>query len=116
MTKSNIASLTENYEFLRVYKKGRVYNGRIVVIYLLKRRDSLKRLGITVTKKVGKACIRNRARRLIYENIRLFMPMIKPGYDIVVVARGSIVSKSFFDVGKELSYFLKKAEVYGSDL
>ena len=112
MTKSNIVSLTENYEFLRVYRKGKVYNGRLVVIYLLKRRDKLKRLGITATKKVGKACIRNRARRLIYENIRLFMPDIKPGYDIVVVARSSIVAKTFFDVGKEISYFLKKADVF----
>ena len=111
MTALKIVSLTENYEFLRVYKKGKAYNGRLVVIYLLKRRDSRKRLGITATKKVGKACVRNRARRLIYENIRLFMPSISPGYDIVVVAKGSIVDSDFFSVGKEIAYFLKKADI-----
>ena len=111
MAAENIVSLTENYEFLRVYKKGKAYNGRLVVVYLFKRRDNRKRLGITATKKVGKACVRNRARRLIYESVRLFMPMIKPGYDMVVVAKGSIVSSDFSAVFKEISYFLKKADV-----
>ena len=108
---AKIVSLTENYEFLRVYRKGKVYNGRLVVIYLLKRRDNRKRLGITATKKVGKACVRNRARRLIYENMRLFIPVMQPGYDVVVVARNTIVSSTFFAVQKEILYFLRKADV-----
>ena len=43
--------------------------------------------------------------------MRLFMPNIEPGYDIVVVARNSIVLSNFFDIGKEILYFLKKADV-----
>ncbi|MBO5409142.1 MAG: ribonuclease P protein component [Clostridia bacterium] len=108
-----VTSLTENYEFQRVYKKGVSYPGRYAVVYYRNNHhsDSL-RLGITATKKIGKACKRNRARRLIYENMRLFLPQMKTGYDIVVVARASIVGVNFFTLGSELKRLLHKAGAF----
>ena len=108
-----ITSLTENYEFQRVYKKGLSYPGRYAVVYYRNNHhsDSL-RLGITATKKIGKACKRNRARRLIYENMRLMIPNMKKGYDIVVVARAAIVGANFFALGNELNKLLKKAGAF----
>ena len=108
-----VTSLTENYEFQRVYKKGQSYPGRYAVVYYRtsNRADSL-RYGITATKKIGKACVRNRARRLIYENMRLMFPDMKPGCDIVIVARAAIVGADFFVLGKELEKLLQKAGAF----
>ena len=108
-----ITSLTENYEFQRVYKKGQSYPCRYAVVYYRSNHhsDSL-RLGITATKKIGKACVRNRARRLIFENMRQFIPKMKKGYDIVVVARPSIVGVNFFTLGSELRKLLHKAGAF----
>ncbi|MBE7019333.1 MAG: ribonuclease P protein component [Ruminococcaceae bacterium] len=105
-------SLTENYEFQRVYKKGRSYPGRYVVLYYRNNNHKDLRYGITATKKIGKACKRNRARRLIFENMRLFFPTMKKGYDLVVVARPAILGTDFFSLGKELSRLLHKAGAF----
>ena len=51
------------------------------------KRMGYTRLGITTSKKIGKAVQRNRARRLIKTAYRNLLPEIAPGYDIVVVAR-----------------------------
>lgn len=111
-----VISLTENYEFQRVYKKGQSYPGRYAVVYYhASNRANSLRLGITATKKIGKACVRNRARRLIYENMRLFLPKMKPGYDIVVVARAAIVGADFFALGKELQKLLQKAGAFHAE-
>lgn len=107
-----VISLTENYEFQRVYKKGLSYPGRYAVIYYRKSNHPGLRLGITATKKIGKACVRNRARRLIFENMRLLMPNMKPGYDLVVVARMAIVGVDFFTLEKELVKLLHKAGAF----
>ena len=107
-----VNSLTENYEFQRVYKKGQSYPGRYAVLYYRKNNRGNLRLGITATKKIGKACVRNRARRLIYENMRLFLPTMEQGYDIVVVARNAIVGADFFSLGIELRKLLQKAGAF----
>lgn len=107
-----VTSLTGNYEFQRVYKKGQSYPGRYAVLYYRQSHHQNLRLGITATKKIGKACKRNRARRLIYENMRLLMPQLKPGYDIVVVARVAILDADFFTLGKELRKLLLKAGAF----
>ncbi len=107
-----VTSLTENYEFQRVYKKGQSYPGRYAVVYYRANNRGNLRLGITATKKIGKACVRNRARRLIYENMRLLLPTMKQGYDIVVVARAAIVGADFFALGKELTKLFQKAGAF----
>ena len=105
-------SLTENYEFQRVYKKGHSYPGRFVVLYYRNNNHKDLRYGITATKKIGKACKRNRARRLIFENVRLLFPTMKPGYDLVIVARPAILGADFVALGKEISKLLHKAGAF----
>lgn len=111
MSKFILNSLTENYEFQRAYKRGLAYFGKYVVLYVYKNNKKKLKLGITVTKKVGKACVRNRARRLIYENMRLIMPDLEKNFDIVVVARASLIGADFFSIGNELKRLLKKANL-----
>ena len=111
MGKGKICSLTRNYEFHRVYGSGTPYYGRYIVLYKRKTKYPTVRLGITSTKKVGKACVRNRARRLIFESFRLFFGTLKPFADIVIVAKPNIVGASFWDIKSETEKLLKKAEM-----
>lgn len=58
-----------------------------VVVYILKNRKGFNRLGITTSRKIGKAVQRNRARRVLREAYRALAPSLPQGYDLVFVAR-----------------------------
>jgi ribonuclease P protein component len=79
--------LKKRSEFQRAYQKGSKYWNRYFVIYVLHTHFDHLRLGITVTKKVGKSVQRNRVKRLIRESFRHLRPHIQTAYDIVVVGR-----------------------------
>jgi len=104
-------TLKKNYEFARLYKKGKFYAGRYLVIYVLTNNYGINRVGITASKKVGKSVKRNRLRRLIKENYRRLEPCLKQGQDIVIVARKSEELPDYYAIGKEMKYLFKKLDV-----
>ncbi|KNY29738.1 ribonuclease P protein component [Pseudobacteroides cellulosolvens] len=104
--------LKKNHEFMRVYKKGRFYVGKYITLYTLSNYIDKNRLGITVSKKVGKSVKRNRIRRLVKENYRLVEEHIKHGFDIVFVVRSSEDMPGFFEIKKEMKYLLKKLNIF----
>ncbi len=79
--------LKKSWEFQRVYTKGRKYWDNYFVIYVYRTQLLQTRLGITVSKKVGKSVQRNRMKRLIREAFRELKPRLLPQNDIVVVGR-----------------------------
>jgi len=80
-------SLTKNYEFKRLYNKGKSAASKFVVIYVIRTGKPINRLGITVSTKLGGAVKRNRIRRRLKEIYRLNEAMIRPGHNVVLVAR-----------------------------
>ena len=89
--------IKQNYEFRRAYSRGKSYVTPFFVIYLFKHRKNTVRLGITTSKKIGKAVSRNRARRVITAAFGQVLPFLQPGYDVVIVARSRILAvKSTF--------------------
>jgi len=80
-------SLKKNYEFKRLYNKGKNVASKCVVVYCLKNGRTENRLGITVSTKLGGAVRRNRIRRRLKEIYRLNEEALRVGYDIVLVAR-----------------------------
>ena len=88
------SSLKLNHIFQRLYRTSGQADGNLV-LYARKNRSDCNRVGITVGKKLGKAHIRNRARRRIREVYRLNEEKFQPGWDIVVVARSRAVEASF---------------------
>ena len=80
-------TVKENYEFRRIYRKARSAVAGALVVYCRRNPQGRSRLGVTVSTKVGKAVVRNRVRRRLREIYRLHLTQMKPGYDVVVVAR-----------------------------
>ena len=83
-----IVSICKNNEFRRAYARGKSYVTPLVVVYVVKNRRKEARVGITTSKKVGNAVQRNRSRRVLREAYRQLADRVKPGYDLVLVARG----------------------------
>ncbi len=106
-----IVTLKENRDFRRLYAKGKSYPSAILVTYVMKNRCECVRIGITTGKKIGKAVLRNRSRRIIREAYRDLSDRIKPGYDLVFVARGKTPFVKSYDVLKSMKKELKDAGV-----
>lgn len=107
----NSVSLKKNSAFARVFKKGRYAAAPHIVVYVLENGGRENRLGITVTRKIGKSVERNRLRRLIKENYRRLEEKIKTGLDIVIVARNTEDAAEYQDIKKEMEYAFGKLKV-----
>lgn len=77
-------------------------------MYVIRNGKTSNRLGISVSKKVGKSVIRSRVNRLIKENYRLLEDNIKMGYDVVVIARVNSKDATYQEISKSLLNLLKK--------
>ena len=80
-------SLKKYGDFQRVYKRGRSYANKYLIMYVLKQDVQENRIGISVSKKVGNSVVRHRITRLIRESYRLNEQKFVGGLDIVVIAR-----------------------------
>ena len=103
------SALKLNHIFRRLYHTPAFANGYLV-LYAQKNRTGQNRVGITVSKKLGKAVVRNRVRRRLREVYRLNEDRFLPGWDIVVVARSRSIGASF---GKLTKAYLSLAEKAG---
>lgn len=103
-------SLKLNHIFRRLYRTSGFADGYLV-LYARKNRTGINRVGITVSKKLGKAHIRNRTRRRIREVYRLNEAQFRPGWDLVVVARSKAVEAPFDKLTASFLSLAKKAGV-----
>lgn len=88
-------SLKESHLFRRLYHKGRSAANGYLVLYCRRNGSQGNRIGITVSRKLGHAVVRNRVRRRLREIYRLHEANFLPGWDVVVVARSRAVTASY---------------------
>ena len=108
---SEIITLKDNRDFRRLYNRGRSFASPLLVTYIMKNRCNEVRIGITTGKKIGKAVMRNRSRRIIREAYRELADSIRPGYDLVFVARAKTPFAKSYDVLRSMKKELKDAGV-----
>lgn len=106
---SDIITLKENREFRRAYGRGKSYVSPDLVTYVVKNNTNNLRIGITTGKKIGKAVERNRSRRIIRAAYRELQSKVKPGFDVVFVARGKTPYRKSTDILRSMRKHLRDA-------
>jgi ribonuclease P protein component len=106
-------SLKSNMNFQNVYKNGRSYANKYLVMYVLENRTDNLRVGISVSKKVGNSIVRHRLTRLIRESVRLNSDKVLKGYDLVIIARVNLKDKKYAETE---SAFLHLTRLHGINI
>jgi len=110
----NIKTLKKNYEFKKVFQKGKIYIGKNIKIYISKNNMEENRIGIAVSVKSDKAVKRNRIKRIIRENYRLINSNLKKGYNIIFLwNKNSDIDKMNFKIIEEdVIKIFEKADMF----
>ena len=103
-------ALKLNHIFRRLYASSGHANGYLV-LYARPNRSATNRVGITVSKKLGHAVVRNRVRRRLREIYRLNEDRFAPGWDIVVVARSRCIDADFQKLTRAYLSLAEKAGI-----
>lgn len=101
-----------NKDFRRLYARGKSGVSGCVVVYALKNKRKTIRVGLTVSKGVGNAVKRNRAKRIMRVAFDALEGNIANGYDIIIVARNRIEGKKSGQVTRDLKAALIKTQLY----
>jgi len=104
-------TLKENYEFRRMYQRGKSAVSGSMVVYCRKNRLGHNRLGLTASTKLGHAVVRNRCRRRLREVYRLNSPALCQGYDLILVARGRTASAPWKELNDTFMKLCRKLDL-----
>lgn len=99
-------SLKKKNEFDFVFKNGKSYANRNLVMYVTENNEKNSRIGISVSKKVGNSVVRHRMTRLLRECFRLNEDRLNNHYDVVVIVRASAKEFGFFEMQKSYLHLL----------
>ena len=110
--------LRKNEDFRLIYKRGRENVHPLAVLYVMRRTGNLtalapgRRVGFVVSKKQGKAVVRNRIKRRLREAMRLRLGELKPGaYDLVFVGRGRMKTATWPEVQEAVRILLQRGGI-----
>ena len=107
LSKSRRLRLTRDFE--RVFSKGRVVNGGLFKLRILKNTFNFSRFAVVVSTKVSKrAVIRNRLRRRVWSIIAKNIYILPNNLDVVFVALPEASQANFLETQREVNYLLKK--------
>jgi ribonuclease P protein component len=98
-------------DFQRVWDDGKSYSHPLVILRARANGMEQCRFGFVAGKKMGKATKRNRAKRLLREALRLRLPTIAPGWDIIVIARSGAEQATFQDIDTAIENLLQRAKL-----
>jgi len=101
-------SLTKNYEFKRIYSKGKSAASGFAAVYCMKNYRAINRLGITVSTKIGGAVQRNRIKRRFKEIYRLNEHTLCKGYNVIIVARYKSRDAKWSELQESVLYLFRK--------
>jgi ribonuclease P protein component len=103
--------LTSTRDFLRVRRLGKSYAHPLLVLVALPNELGTSRFAVSAGRSVGNAVQRNRAKRLIRESVRPLIPRIKPGWDLLFLARQSLGEAEFLQAQKALIQLLQRSHL-----
>ena len=112
MKYKDFETLKKNEDFKKVYNKRNSYANRELIMYISKNGTDTKRLGVSVSKKVGNSIVRHRLARLVREAFRLNTDHIPDGIDVVVVVKAGLKDKGYTETSKSMIHLLRLHNMY----
>ena len=121
-------AIKEHHLYNKAYRSGKHFFGRYVCVYILKdlhaarlkkehpQKILVNRVGLSVSKKVGGAVRRSRAKRIIRAGYACHKDALKKGFLIVISAKPEIDGVKSTDIARELKYAFKKLEMFDNSL
>lgn len=107
--------LRNRADFSRVYRGGKSFaNSQFVVYWSRQRIADPFRLGVSVSKKVGNAVVRNRMRRVVKEIIRHYEGKIAPQTDLIIIVRKPAITMKYAELEKSIAHVLRRAGLLSS--
>jgi ribonuclease P protein component len=113
---SLIKGLASNKNFKKVYSNGKSAVDRLMVIYYIPNGKECSGIGFSVGKKLGKAVVRNRYKRILREITRINEKEISNGYNIVIIARPRIVGEQYRVIEKSFLKLVKRTELFRKEM
>lgn len=103
--------LRKRAEFVQVQNKGKRHRGRSLLLMVYPNDSDKSRIGLTVSRKVGNAVVRNRVRRRLRESIRANPERFASGQDYVFIARARSATAGFSTLHKEVEWLLSQVSL-----
>ncbi|MBP2078594.1 ribonuclease P protein component [Oceanobacillus polygoni] len=104
--------IKKNEEFQSIFKNGKSFANRQLVIYYVKKIDQEHfRIGLSVGKKIGNAVTRNRIKRFLRQAFQDLGDTIQDHYDIVIIARNPTKDMGYEEIKKSLTHLLYKEKL-----
>lgn len=117
-------AIRENHLYNKTYRRGKSYVGRLVAVYVLRdyaadklakanpQKKHINRVGLSVSKKLGGAVVRNRTKRILRAAYATVKNDIRPGNLVVISARGASVGKKSTDIAAELKKAFTELQMF----
>ncbi|WP_062192741.1 ribonuclease P protein component [Anaerolinea thermolimosa] len=103
--------LKRSTDFERVRRTGRSFPHPLVVMLVAPNQSEEIRVGVAAGRSVGPAVVRNRAKRLLRAAMQSFLPDLKPGWDLLLLARKPLPEAGYWKVRAVLEMLLEKAHL-----
>lgn len=117
-------AIRENHLYNKTYRKGKSYVGKLVAVYVLRdyaaerlakanpEKKHVNRVGLSVSKKLGGAVVRNRTKRILRAAYATVKDRLRTGNLVVISARGAAVKKKSTDIAVELEKAFAALEMF----
>lgn len=103
--------IKKNEEFQSIISKKNSVANKNYVIYFVKRKEAFARIGISVSKKLGKAVERNLYKRRLRMIIHEIFNFNDFAYDLIIIIRNSFIESTYLENKKQLENILKKVKI-----
>lgn len=103
--------LRRNADIRRVHREGRRWHHPLLILFVGANNQDASRFAISVSRRIGKAVVRNRCRRRVRELIRRRLADVEPGWDCLLVARAGLPAASFDEIEAAIEQLFRQAGI-----